>query len=56
MNGIQGFYVGGRSEINTTDQKKSTGMGGYNKSIRQRQRDNNKEKQFQQNVKRTNNN
>ena len=48
MNGIQGFYVGGRSEIGTTDQKKSTGMGGYNKSIRQRQKDNNKEKQFQQ--------
>ena len=48
MNGIQGFYVGGRSEIKTEDQEKSTGMGGYNKTIRERQRDNNKEKQFQQ--------
>ena len=48
MNGIQGFYVGGRTEIGTQKQKKSTGMGGYEKSIRERQRDNNKEKQFQQ--------
>lgn len=48
MNGIQGFYVGGRAEIGTQKQEKSTGMGGFNKTIRERQRDNNKEKQFQQ--------
>ena len=47
MNGIQGFYVGGRTEIGTEKQKKSTGAGGYDKTIRERQKDNNKEKQFQ---------
>ena len=44
MNGIQGFYVGGRTEIGTKKQKKSTGAGGYDKTIRERQKDNNKEK------------
>ena len=38
MNGIQGFYVGGRTEIGTQKQKKSTGMGGFNKTIGERQR------------------
>ena len=38
MNGIQGFYVGGRTEIGTQNQKKGTGGGGYNKTIRERQR------------------
>ena len=38
MNGIQGFYVGGRTEIGTQKQKRSTGAGGYNKTIRERQR------------------
>lgn len=39
MNGIQGFYVGGRTEIGTQKQKKSTGMGGLGgKTIGERQR------------------
>ena len=38
MNGIQGFYVGGRTEIGTQKQKKSRGMGGFNKTIGERQR------------------
>ena len=38
MNGIQGFYVGGRTEVGTQKQKKSRGMGGFNKTIGERQR------------------
>jgi hypothetical protein len=47
MSGIQNFYVGGVASIGTEKQKKGTGGGGFKKTIRQRQRDSGKEKEFQ---------
>ena len=47
MSGIQNFYVGGVASIGTEKQKKGTGGGGFKKTIRQRQRDSGREKEFQ---------
>ena len=47
MSDIQNFYVGGVASIGTEKQKKGTGGGGFKKTIRQRQRDSGKEKEFQ---------
>ena len=48
MSGIQNFYVGGVASIGTEKQKKGTGGGGYKKTIRQRQKDSGKSKQFKE--------